>query len=249
MSEKISKTLGILGGLGPMSSVYFYEMLTEHTQALCDQQHLNILLSSRADTPDRTAFITGRSSDNPLYTMLGEVARLITAGADIIAIPCNTAHYFYDKISEEATVPVINIIRQTAVFCRREGVKRAGLFATDGTVASGAYAELFSAAGIECVIPSADEQEIISNIIYCQIKKGAEPDMTAFFKAADSMLAKGCDRLILGCTELSLLKRRECSRFRSDIFLDSLEVLAYSAIKMCGKTPVGFDDRLMNFAV
>ena len=79
------KTLGILGGLGPMSSVYFYEMLTAHTKAERDQDHLNIILSSRADTPDRTDYITGRSSDNPIYTMMSEVSRLIGAGADIIA--------------------------------------------------------------------------------------------------------------------------------------------------------------------
>ncbi len=89
MDIKINKTLGVLGGLGPMSSVYFYEMLTEHTSAESDQQHLNILLSSRADTPDRTAYIMGRSEDNPIHTMLSEVSKLIAAGADIIAIPCN----------------------------------------------------------------------------------------------------------------------------------------------------------------
>ena len=118
--EGMSKTLGILGGLGPASSVYFYDMLTSHTLAECDQQHLNIILSSRADTPDRTAFILGKSQENPLGAMKREVSKLIGAGADIVAIPCNTAHYFYDSISAEASVPVINIIRQTAIFCHRE---------------------------------------------------------------------------------------------------------------------------------
>ena len=68
-------TLGILGGLGPMSSVYFYGMLTSHTLAVCDQQHLNILLSSRADTPDHTDYILGRSDENPLPVMVEEALR------------------------------------------------------------------------------------------------------------------------------------------------------------------------------
>ena len=243
--EGMSKTLGILGGLGPASSVYFYDMLTSHTLAECDQQHLNIILSSRADTPDRTAFILGKSQENPLGAMKREVSKLIGAGADIVAIPCNTAHYFYDSISAEASVPVINIIRQTAIFCHRERTRRVGILATEGTVRSGAYSQVLSQAGIECVCPDGDGQHIISDIIYGQIKKGLSPDMDAFMKVADKLTAQGCDRLILGCTELSLLKRD--GALDGNIFTDSLEVLAYSAIKMCGKTPIGFDERLMSF--
>lgn len=239
------KTLGILGGLGPMSSVYFYEMLTSHTLAARDQDHLNILLSSRADTPDRTDFILGRSTDDPIPVMKFEVARLIGAGADIIAIPCNTAHYFYDRISEESGVPIINIIRQTAIFCYRQGIKKAGILATDGTIASGAYSGVFDRAGMECVSPDKEGQSVITDIIYGQIKKGLKPDMDAFFGVVDSLQKQGCDRIILGCTELSLLKRE--GGLSDKLFIDSLEVLAYSAIRMCGKTPVGFSDELMSF--
>lgn len=239
------KTLGILGGLGPMSSVYFYEMLTAHTRAERDQDHLNIILSSRADTPDRTDYITGRSSDNPIYTMMSEVSRLIGAGADIIAIPCNTAHYFYDSISAAASVPVINIIRQTAIFCRREGVRRAGILATEGTVLSGAYSQIFGLAGMECISPDEQGQREVTDMIYGQIKKGVMPSAEALAAVANGLRARGCDKIILGCTELSLLKRS--GALEDEWFIDSLEVLAYSAIRLCGKTPVGFDPRLMQF--
>ena len=239
------KTLGVLGGLGPMSSVYFYEMLTSHTYAEKDQDHLNLLISSKADTPDRTDFILGRSEEDPLPVMKFEVGRLIGAGADIIAIPCNTAHYFYDRISEESGVPIINIIRQTAIFCRRMGVKKAGILATEGTVVSGAYSSVFASAGMECISPDADGQKKISDIIYAQIKQGKAPDMQAFLSVCDDLRAKGCDRLILGCTELSLLKKN--GGLSDGLFIDSLEVLAYSAIRMCGKTPVGFSEELMRF--
>lgn len=228
-----------------MSSVYFYEMLTEHTYAERDQDHLNIILSSRADTPDRTDYIMGRSSENPLYTMICEVSRLIGAGADIIAIPCNTAHYFYDGISAAAAVPVINIIRQTALFCRREGVKRAGILATEGTVRSGAYTDIFSLAGMECLTPCDEEQMAVTDMIYGQIKKGVMPCADRLSALADKLRERGCDKIILGCTELSLLKKS--GALDAEWFLDPLEVLAYSAIRLCGKTPVGFDGRLMEF--
>ncbi len=245
--QNYSKTLGILGGLGPMSSVYFYEMLTEHTKADCDSEHLNILLSSRADTPDRTDFILGRSQSNPLYVMKGEAAKLVGAGADIIAIPCNTAHYFYEGLAESVSVPIINIIKQTAVFCSRLGVDKVGILATEGTVASRAYESIFSLAGIDCAVPDRADQSKISEMIYGQIKKGLPPDRDAFFSVCDKLQGCGCRRLILGCTELSLLGRG--GSLDRSIFIDSLEVLALSAIKMCGKTPQGFDTELMNFKV
>ena len=94
----MAKTLGILGGLGPAASVYFYRLITEHTKALRDQDHLDIVLMSKASIPDRTEFILGKSADSPLSSMIEGVRALTGAGADLIAIPCNTAHYFYDEI-------------------------------------------------------------------------------------------------------------------------------------------------------
>lgn len=239
------KTLGILGGLGPMSSVYFYEMLTLHTKAACDQEHLNILMSSRADTPDRTAFIMGTSPMNPIYTMKQEVAKLTDAGADIIAIPCNTAHYFYDEIAGSSAIPIINIIRETVGFCRHLGIRRAGVLATEGTVRSEAYARTFAEAGIEYMTCSESDQNIISDIIYGAVKQGRQPDIDAFLQVADSLTAGGCEKIILGCTELSLLKRDWRLGTR---FIDSLEVLSACAISACGGTPQGFDRELSEYA-
>lgn len=237
-------TLGILGGLGPMSSVYFYELLTLHTKAERDQDHINILLSSRADTPDRTDFILGRSQNDPIYTMISEVNKLIGAGAEIIAIPCNTAHHFYEKISCQASVPVINIIKQTARFCRYLGVKKVGVLATEGTAASGAYKNILSAMGIEYVTCENEDQEIITDIIYEKIKKGEPANIGLFLRVVDKLKALGCEKIILGCTELSLLKRNY--KLGSD-FIDSMEVLAASAIKLCGKETIGFDYELESF--
>ena len=237
-------TLGILGGLGPMSSAYFYEMLTTHTQASCDQEHLNILISSRADTPDRTEFILGNSKMDPTYTMISEANKLILAGAEIIAIPCNTAHYFYENISASVSVPIINIIKQTARYCRHLGVKRVGLLATEGTIASGAYKNILEMMDIECVTCDEESQRIISDIIYGKIKKGDAPNIGSFFRVIDKLKHDNCEKIILGCTELSLLKRN----YKLGIdFIDSLEVLAASAIKLCGKQTTGFDSELEKF--
>ena len=134
-----SKLLGILGGLGPMSTVYFYELLTALTDAKCDQEHIDMVISSRATTPDRTAYILGKSDENPLDVMIPEAKKLVAYGAEVIAIPCNTAHYFYDRLAAEIDIPILNIIAESVKRLSEDGVKRFGLLATEGTVKSGTY--------------------------------------------------------------------------------------------------------------
>ncbi|MBR2353250.1 MAG: aspartate/glutamate racemase family protein [Clostridia bacterium] len=245
MDSMNSHILGILGGLGPMSGIRFCEMLTDHTLAATDQEHINFLLSSRADTPDRTAFILGKSKENPSPVMQTEVKRLIAAGADRIVIPCNTAHYFYREIAKVSSVPVLNIIDRTADFCAFCGMRRIGVLATEGTAASGAYRSILESRGMEYLSPTKEEQATVTHIIYGEIKSGMPPHIDRLLAVADSLFAKGADTVILGCTELSLLKPM-LPTDRS--FTDSLEVLAACAIRSCGRETVGFDPSLTRFA-
>ncbi len=240
--EKNRKLLGILGGLGPMATVYFYEMLTAHTKASCDQEHIDILISSRATTPDRTAFIVGESDESPIKAMIEEGKRLQDCGADLISMPCNTAHYFYDELTEALDIPVVNILYETAAHVKRMGARTVGILATEGTVRSGAYAHVCQQVGLSCIVPDAEHQALLSEIIYGQIKQGKPVDMRKFERVRDHMISRGAERLVLGCTELSLIKR---DNDLGDLFVDSLEVLACRTIALCGKEPVGFDESLM----
>ena len=202
-----SKLLGILGGLGPMSTVYFYELLTALTDAKCDQEHIDMVISSRATTPDRTAYILGKSDENPLDVMIPEAKKLVAYGAEVIAIPCNTAHYFYDRLAAEIDIPILNIIAESVKRLSEDGVKRFGLLATEGTVKSGTYQKYCDAHRIECVVPDDEHQRMVSEIIYGEIKQNRPADMKRFGEISDHMRSLGCERLILGCTELSLIKR------------------------------------------
>lgn len=236
MAEK-NRLLGILGGLGPMSTVYFCELLTAHTKAESDADHIDMLISSRASTPDRTAFILGRSDRDPLPVMLEEAQRLTRAGAELLVIPCNTAHYFYDGLAKGCDVPILNIIRETVDFLRRGKVSCFGLLATEGTVQARAYARVCEEAGIRCLVPTEEEQATVTALIYDQIKQNKPADMPAFLRVCDALRARGAKKLVLGCTELSLLKKELPA---DDLFVDSLEVLAFCTIRACGKTPIGF---------
>lgn len=230
-----TKLLGVLGGLGPMATVYFYELLTALTDAKSDQEHIDMVISSRATTPDRTAFILGESKINPIDDMIEDAKKLVAFGAEIIAIPCNTAHYFYDQLAAAVNVPILNIVEESVACLKNDGVRRFGLLATDGTVQSGTYQKYCKAHDITCVIPDKNFQKMVMTIIYDQIKQGKRADMQSFERIEEHMRSLGCERLILGCTELSLIKRDEGL---SDYFTDSLECLALATIRACGKQTI-----------
>lgn len=238
------KLLGILGGLGPMASVYFCEMLISHTKADKDSDHINFLLSSRADTPDRSSFILGQSKEDPTEAMTEEALRLEAAGADIIAIPCNTAHYFYDRICDAIHTPILNIITETARFCHASGAHKIGVLATEGTAASGAYEKFLKDYSIEILPLSTEEQDTVSKIIFEQIKSGQAPDIEAFRSVMSRLRERGAELIVLGCTELSLIKKQYPL---PEYVVDSLEILALCAINACGKTPTDFDPQLMKY--
>lgn len=240
---KSTPLLGILGGLGPMSTVCFYEMLTARTQAASDRDHIDMVISSRATTPDRTAYILGHSDQNPLPVMIEDAKRLTAYGATLLTLPCNTAHFFYDALRAAVSVPILNIIEETVALLSRMKVKRVGILATEGTITSGAYHKVCQAYGITAVTPSPEDQRRLNALIYDTIKSGRRPRPEELERIAAPLLRDGCERLILGCTELSLIKR-DCD-LDDDIYLDSTEVLALRTIQCCGKTPIGFSEELM----
>lgn len=230
--------LGILGGLGPAASCYLYQMLIDHTPAVRDQDHIDIVISSRASTPDRTAFIVGESKDDPFLVMEQDGKSLVAYGATVLAIPCNTAHYFYDRLAAALPVPVLNMPRLTVAAAKAAGCKKLGILATDGTLLAGTYQLMCGEADVEYAAPSPEHQRGVMTVIYDQIKQGQRADMALFNAAADDLKRQGCDMAVLGCTELSLVKRDEKL---GSFFIDSTEVLCKNALLACGVQPIGFD--------
>ena len=177
--------------------------------------------------------------------MAEEAQRLERAGAHLLAIPCNTAHYFYDGIAQSVTIPVLNIIQENAAFCRYLGLSKVGVLATEGTVLSGAYRQALASLGIAYATCSPQEQAVLSDVIYGQIKQGRHKDSAPLLPIIERLYAQGCERIILGCTELSLLF---CNGDRDPRLIDSMEVLAAVALTQCGKKVVGLESSLIDFA-
>ena len=238
MEQNKRQVLGILGGLGPAASCYLYQMLIDHTPARKDQDHIDLVLSSRASTPDRTAFITGQSDEDPFDIMEQDGRSLVRYGATVLAIPCNTAHYFYDRLAAALPVPVLNMPRLTVADARAAGCRKLGILATDGTLLAETYQIACRDAGIGWAAPSPERQEGVMSVIYDQIKQGRRADIALFDAAAQELRDQGCDFAVLGCTELSLVRRDE---HLGPFFIDSTEVLCRHALLACGMTPVGLD--------
>lgn len=242
----MAKLLGILGGLGPLSSAYLYRLITEHTRAECDQDHIDIVINSRATTPDRTAYILGRSSDSPVDAMVEDARRLEAYGADAIVIACNTAHYFIDAVRDAVNVPVPSLIEKTADFIRYSDFKRAGILATEGTVSSGAYQDKLSRNGVGYVTPSERSQAILTELIYDCVKSGKPGAGEKLDAVIGEFIDAGCDCLILGCTELSVLadelSMKDGAHFPA--IIDSLDVICAYAVNLCGKDTVGLSPTL-----
>lgn len=232
MSEK---TLGILGGLGPLATVYFMDMIVKMTDAKTDQDHISMIVLNHAAIPDRTDFILDASKPNPLPMMVEDAKKLQAAGSDYVVMPCNTAHFFYEQIQNNITIPMLNIIEETVIFAKeRAGVKKLGILATKGTISAGSYQRMCEKYGIEWAVPSLQDEQSLMNIIYNQVKAGKEINITEFLKIIENMKADGCDAVALGCTELSVINK-DFALNREDI-VDSLEVLARRSIELCGKT-------------
>ena len=102
-----------------MASAYFYELLTKRTYAACDQEHIDAVVCSHASTPDRTAFLTGKSTDSPLPVLCEDAKKLEKFGADVIVITCNTSHCFINEIRNSVGVPVPSMIEETVRFIIR----------------------------------------------------------------------------------------------------------------------------------
>ena len=98
-------TAGVMGGLGPMASVYFYKMVVDMTDAKTDQEHVDMVITNRATTPDRSTYILGKSDENPADVLISDAQKLEQFGVDFIVITCNTAHYFYEKKNKSLPLP------------------------------------------------------------------------------------------------------------------------------------------------
>jgi aspartate racemase len=228
--------IGVMGGMGPAASALFYRMTVEHTKALRDQDHADLILLSHASLPDRTqALLEGRRAEL-LKLLLADARMLEGCGADAIAIPCNTSHAFADEIQAGIGVPLINMVTEAALECAAlladSPSRRVALLATDGTVRAGFYGRALKARGIEPWLPPCALQSLVMRLIYDGVKRGGRVDRADLLTMERALAAAGCDAALMACTELSVIKEA----FKLPAFyIDAMLTLAKRVILFAGK--------------
>ena len=221
--------IGIIGGIGPAATICFEQNILDRTTADKDQEYIPMITLNDTRIPDRTAYILGESDDNPGPILVDDAKKLEHYGCTCIGMPCNTAHYFYEDVAESVSIPVFNMLDETMKAC--EGMKKVGILATEGTLKSGIYEEYAKKHGVELILPTEEDAEKVMEIIYNQVKAGKEIDIFGFRVLLKNLLEAGCEGVILGCTELSVINRR----YELHNVIDPLDALAVSLVKFCGK--------------
>lgn len=230
--------IGVAGGVGPAATVDFLDKVVRNTPAQRDQDHVKMVVEQNPQIPDRTAYLLGQGAD-PTIALYATCRRLEAAGADLIAIPCNTAHAFVERIQPHLSIPIVNMLHETADYVRRnhKNAKKIGLLATRGTIASGVYHEAIAAAGFELLVPDEAHQARVMNAIYgpLGVKAGfTEGECVEDVLAALASLARrGAEIIVLGCTELPLLLS-QTEAFpvadRTVVILDPTDILAKTCV-------------------
>ena len=231
------KKLGILGGMGPEATVLFYKKIVDNTSVNSDNEHLDILIYSHASIPDRTeCILCGR--EEYLWDIIAEDIKMMeAAGCEYFAIPCNTCHYFAEKLAALTRGKFINMIEETARYAAERGCKKVGVMATDGTVQGGMYKQALERYGIKVQYPSAERQKDVMALIYDQIKRGEKGDKHQFMKIVGELKVEGCDAVVLACTELSVFNVNY--GLNTEFYIDALNVAAKVCIEKCGGTYCG----------
>jgi aspartate racemase len=204
--DSIDKILGVLGGMGPLASAQFMVRLTLLTPATRDQDHIPTVLWSDPRVPDRTVGRLSGGAD-PLPWLLRGIEGLQQAGCAAIAIPCNTAHGWYDTMRDAARVPILHIVDAAAAELERLGIRRGriGVMGTQATLAMRLYQDRLGALGWDCIEPSDGEMSHLVSPAIALVKANRVVDAYApLAEVVSSLSSRGAASVVLGCTEIPL---------------------------------------------
>ncbi|MFO1446439.1 aspartate/glutamate racemase family protein [Bacillus sp. Bva_UNVM-123] len=227
------KSLGVIGGMGPLATSVFFERVIENTVANADQDHINMVILNHATLPDRTNVILNKKEDTFLQAIEKDIKLLEHAEVANIAIPCNTSHYFYEQMQAMTNINIINMVEETCKEIQKRFGERSkvAILATTGTVQSGVYAKGCDQYKIQLHVPNEVFQDEVMNTIY-SIKSDLPVDVSVIEGIIRELVTKeNCSCVILACTELSCMKLSEdVEKF----CIDAMDVLVEKSIKYSG---------------
>jgi aspartate racemase len=232
--------VGVIGGVGPAATVDFLDKIVRNTSAERDQDHIKLVLEHNPQIPDRTAALIGDGPD-PTLALYSACKKLEASDADLIAIPCNTAHAFVGRIQPYLSIPIVNMLSEAishiASHCGDR--KKVGLLATSGTIASRVYQDVADAAQLMLLTPDEAHQALVMRAIYGEhgVKAGYLDGACReqLMQAITHLVERGAEVIILGCTELPLLIAQSdhfAVAGKGIVVLDPTEILARKCVSL-----------------
>ncbi len=222
-----NKTLGVLGGMGPLATAEFLRILAEKTPVKKDQEHPRMIVLSNPATPDRTKFILGEG-ESPVRYLKDGINLLCEWGADLLAIPCNTSHYFIDQISEELSLPIVHIIDETLKRTKELSPMGAWLIATEGTRRTKLYETHADKIEYEFQLPPNKLQEQISVVIDSVKSNDIQRSTKLINEICAELWAIDKKPIIAACTEIPVAY--SAAGLPSNMIVSSTEALALGCI-------------------
>lgn len=230
----MTKTIGILGGMGPAATVHLFELIVKLTKAGTDQEHIASIIFNNPEIPDRTDAIMGRGP-SPLPHLIEGAKILEKAGADFILMPCVTAHYYYDEIIKNITIPFLHLLEEALRYIQRQlgDLKKIGLLATVGTIKTRLFQELFNTKGLEVVVPGKKGQDLLMNALYQEGVKAGHKELPKkmMLQAARQLIEQKVGAIIAGCTEIPLVLNQADMEVP---FINPLRIIAEESIRKAG---------------
>lgn len=224
----MAKTIGILGGMGPAATIDMLNKIYAHSPGGREQEHVRVLADIDPTVPDRTEAVLHDRGDEVVARLAANARGLVAAGAQLLAIACNTAHAFWEDLAAQVDVPLISMIDVTVADILSRGLRRVGLMATDGALAAGLYVRALKAWGVEVLTPDKAGQSAVMQAIYAY-KGGQKPDNESLLSVFNALKAAGAQQVIAACTELPIL-------LAGQEFVDPTDILARELVRLA-KSP------------
>lgn len=223
----MSKTVGVLGGLGPEATLDFFSKVLQRTPANNDQEHLRLIIDNNPKVPNRNEAIAGRGP-SPGPALAAMARGLEQAGADFLVMVCNAAHAYQHDIQAAVSVPFVSIIEETVrvTLERQPKVRRVGVLAADACLEAYLYQEAFAREGVEVLHPRREPQANFMQLLY-RIKSGdkREEIRSCMRDLALNLIREGAEVMVAGCTEVPLVLHEgllPCSLVSStDVLVDA----------------------------
>jgi aspartate racemase len=226
-------TIGILGGMGPEATNRLCALITASTPVTRDQDHIPVITYNNPQIPERVRAVRGES-ESPVPEMIRTARVLEEAGADMLLMPCNLAHFYLADIQKAVRTPFLNMIEETVNFMVEHypHCRKVGIVASTPTIECGIYDRAFRRHDRVLIAPGKDEQETkVMRAIYAPdgIKCGYKRKPRALLmEVGQALVSSGAELIIAGCTEASLVMKQKNSPF---VVIDPMEVLARVAVE------------------